>query len=387
MIPSGIYTDLGTKQLREMLFSQTLVTGLFCLENRKEIFEGVHRSFKIVVLTFAKGGTTPEFPSAFMRLDVQELQRFPSNDSLRISVDMVRKLSPDSLGIVEFANNYDLSIAKKLSKYPLLGEKMNGNWNISLQSEFHMTNDSYLFHKDRQKGMLPLYEGKMIHQFNHLFEKPRYWIAEKEGRTALLGRQEDLGQKLDYQDYRLGFRKIASNTNARTMISTLIPPNFHAENFQSVRTYDNKGNRQIDYDVMFYLCGVWNSFVLDYLLRMRVTANVNFFYVYQLPIPRLTKNDRYFNDIVQHTAKLICTTPEFDELAQEVGLGSYQQGVTSETKRAKLRAEIDGMVAHLYGLTEEEFAYILTTFPLVPEAVKQAALEAYHNFAFVPQVA
>jgi hypothetical protein len=28
VIPSGIYTDLGTKQLREMLFSQTKVTGV-----------------------------------------------------------------------------------------------------------------------------------------------------------------------------------------------------------------------------------------------------------------------------------------------------------------------------------------------------------------------
>ncbi|WP_193199722.1 hypothetical protein [Nostoc sp. MG11] len=28
VIPSGIYTDLGTKQLREMLFNQTKITGL-----------------------------------------------------------------------------------------------------------------------------------------------------------------------------------------------------------------------------------------------------------------------------------------------------------------------------------------------------------------------
>ncbi|MFM6860435.1 MAG: Eco57I restriction-modification methylase domain-containing protein, partial [Dolichospermum sp.] len=35
VIPSGIYTDLGTKQLREMLFSQTKITGLFCFENKK----------------------------------------------------------------------------------------------------------------------------------------------------------------------------------------------------------------------------------------------------------------------------------------------------------------------------------------------------------------
>ncbi|MDJ1172801.1 hypothetical protein PMG25_01700 [Roseofilum sp. BLCC_M114] len=68
VIPSGIYTDLGTKQLRELLFSQTQVTGLFCFENRKEIFEGVHRSFKFVVLSFEKGGKTQSFPTRFTAL-------------------------------------------------------------------------------------------------------------------------------------------------------------------------------------------------------------------------------------------------------------------------------------------------------------------------------
>ncbi|MGF1672532.1 MAG: Eco57I restriction-modification methylase domain-containing protein, partial [Rivularia sp. (in: cyanobacteria)] len=108
VIPSGIYTDLGTKQLREMLFSQTHVTGLFCLENRKQIFEGVDSRFKIVVLTFEKNGKTTEFPSAFMRLNVNELQRFPSQESLRINVDLVRKLSPDSLSVMEFKNQVDI---------------------------------------------------------------------------------------------------------------------------------------------------------------------------------------------------------------------------------------------------------------------------------------
>ena len=37
------------------------------------------------------------------------------------------------------------------------------------------------------------------------------------------------------------------------------------------------------------------------------------------------------------------------------------------------------MVAHIYGLTEDEFAYVLSTFPLVAEPVKAAALEAYRD--------
>ena len=76
VIPSGIYTDLGAKQLREMLFAETQVTGLFGFENRKEIFEGVHRSFKFVVLSFTKGGHTEAFPAAFMRLETRDLELF-----------------------------------------------------------------------------------------------------------------------------------------------------------------------------------------------------------------------------------------------------------------------------------------------------------------------
>jgi len=54
-------------------------------------------------------------------------------------------------------------------------------------------------------------------------------------------------------------------------------------------------------------------------------------------------------------------------------------GVTDEGERARLRAELDGIIAHLYGLTETEFAHILSTFPLVPEATKQAVLNAYRD--------
>jgi Alw26I/Eco31I/Esp3I family type II restriction m6 adenine DNA methyltransferase len=375
VIPSGIYTDLGTKQLREMLFSQTQVTGLFCFENRKTIFEEVDSRFKFVVLTFVKGSTTTEFPSAFMRHDVQELQMFPSDDSLQINIDMIRKLSPDSLSVMEFKNGVDIRIADKMLKFPLLGEKIEGKWNLCLTREFDMTNDSHLFKQQPGKGRLPLYEGKMIHQFTHLYAEPRYWVDEQEGRKALLKRNEnDNGQKVDYQSYRLSFRDVARNTDNRTMIAGIIPPNIFAGNTLIVSQQFTKK------DELLFAVSVLNSFACDFIIRQKVTAHCNMFYVYQLPVPRLTKNDRNFNNIVQRAAKLICTTPEFDELAQEVGLGSHQQGVTDETERAKLRAELDGIVAHLYGLTEDEFSYILTTFPIVNATVKEAALSAYRNF-------
>ncbi len=104
-------------------------------------------------------------------------------------------------------------------------------------------------------------------------------------------------------------------------------------------------------------------------------------FVYALRIPRLTAKDPAFSPIVTRAAKLICTTPEFDDLAAEVGLGSSANGALDPDERAALRSELDGLVAHLYGLTETEFAYILTTFPLVAEPTKTAALAAFNRFA------
>ena len=39
--------------------------------------------------------------------------------------------------------------------------------------------------------------------------------------------------------------------------------------------------------------------------------------------------------------------------------------VWDEERRAVLRAELDGLYAHLYGLERDELAYILDTFPIV----------------------
>lgn len=387
VIPSGIYTDLGAKQLREMLFSSTRITGLFGFENRKEIFEGVHRSFKFVALSFAKGQTTTQFPAAFMRHDVNELAAFPARDSLEIGVELVRQLSPDSLSVMEFKSEKDVEIAQKMLKFPLLSEKRDDVWNLKLSNEFHMTNDSHLFKTSAGKGCAPLYEGKMIWQFTHEYSKPKYWVNEKEGRRALLGRRDDNGQKLDYQSYRLGFRDIAASTNERTLVSAIIPTAFHGNKIPTVRVLDDDGKTLISGVEQLYLCAVWNSFVLDWNIRQKVTTTLNFHYLYGLPVPRLTQVDAAFMPIVTRAAKLICTTPEFDELAKAAGIGSHANGVTDATQRAVLRAELDALVARLYGLSEDDFSHILATFPLVPEPTKLAARNKFRDLergVFVP---
>lgn len=379
VIPSGIYTDLGAKQLREMLFSKTRVTGLFGFNNKKNIFEGVVSLFKFVVLTYGKGGSTTSFPTAFMRHEVSELVSFPRRGSLSIPVNLIRRFSPDSLSVMEFKEEIDVEIAEKMLRFPLLGESVPGSWSVRLTTEFNMTTSSHLFRTSPGPTRLPLYEGKMIHQFDHQWAKPKYWIEEAEGRRALFGRSDDDGSPLDYQSYRLAFRDVARNTDNRTMIMTVLHPGVFCPHTMSLEKIHQDGAVCLTHTQRFYLCAVMNSFVVDFWLRINVTAHLSFFFVNGVPIPRLTEKDAAFGPIVNRAARLICTTPEFDALAVEVGLGTSANGATDPAERARLRAELDGLVAHLYGVSEAEFSHILSTFPAVDAEIKAAAMDAYRE--------
>ena len=413
IVQGGIYTDLSTKQLREMLFTEGKIDTLFGFSNEKFIFENVHHAQKFCVLVFEKGGSTEKFEAAF-RINPREavkhenLERFLNSpkEHIKIAVELVKRLAPDSLSIMEFKNQTDIQIAEKMLDFSLLGENIENKWNLKLSQEFNMTTDSHLFKTTNDEGRLPLYEGKVIHQFTHLWGEPKYWLDEDEARHDLLNSRirtvkqiakknnldwEDEDNRkiqLDYDNFRLAFRDVTSNSNERTMIMTVLPPKVfcpHTMSLEQVFSVEVEGNeiipniQRMNSRERLFVCGLMNSFVIDSWLRRSVSNHISFFFVYGLPFPRLTESDKEFAPIVERAAKLICTTPEFDDLAKEVGLGSYKNGVTDEPERQKLRAELDGLIAHLYGLTEEEFAYILTTFPLVSNVVEVATQNAFRD--------
>ena len=103
-------------------------------------------------------------------------------------------------------------------------------------------------------------------------------------------------------------------------------------------------------------------------------------------IPRLTEKDPYFKELVERSAKLTCIGKEFNKLADEIGIA--RSGVTDQQERWKIQGEIDAIVAYTYGLTLEEFQYILSTFTTGKNqerlnTLKNYALEAFkqNNFS------
>lgn len=378
VIPSGIYNDMGAKGLRLMLFDETLLDGIFGFENTGTgIFENVHRNFKPTVVTFGRGGTSVEVPMAFMRTEISDLETFPGQGALVISRALIESMSPDAFTIREFHSQIDLDIAARMAKWPPLGEPIATAWNIDLYNDLHMTGDSDVFKTSQANDRLPLFEGKMIHHFQSDLDSPRYWVKRSDAIKKLSGSKRYPKQPWAFERPRFAHRSIGRNVDSRTLICTVIPPKAVCGHSLNVDIGIS------DMRSALVAQAILSSMSFDFALRQQVSANLTMYFLEQTPVPRLTAIDAAFAPIVERSAKLICTTPEFDELAKEAGLNpaNHTGGVTDRDERAKLRAGLDAMVAHLYGLTDEQFAHVLETFPLVNPAVRTAALNEFSRMS------
>lgn len=362
VIPSGIYTDLGAKGLRTMLFEHSKIKALYSFENRSHaIFPDVHASYKFVLLVFEKGGKTTSFPCAFFLHSADDLEKAIKNPTI-LDVDFVKKSSPTSWGVLEIKTAKDKEIIKKMLKFPPLSDKIDGTWNVNMQSGFHMTNDSHLFQEGKLIG-IPMLEGKNIEQFTHQWKEaptPRYKIYEKD---ILANLKEN---KIYHKEYWMAYRLIASSTNYRTLISTIVPPGYVCGNSIAIVQLSNIKQ-------LCFLTGVMNSFVIDYFMRQKVSANVNMFYFLETPVPRLNSG-KEFDAIIRKAAQLVCTTDEFSELKKEAGI---EHGLANENDRRLARAQLDVAVANIYGITREEMEFILQQFPIVEQKQKELILNNF----------
>ncbi len=324
----------SAKQLRELLFSQCEMDSLFGLQNERFIFDGVDHRQKVCIFSFRKGGSTFAFPAAFRITTKEAIYPKTSKRFLMHQVSTLFLQCHHSTTVSGFTFPDGVQKrprhqnALKLSRFPSLGVRPEGSWSCRFRTELHMTNDRRSFQDSDGSGRLPLYEGKMIHQFDHLFCKPKYWL-KMNARLAsgLLGKQADVGQQLEYQSYRLGFRVVASNTNARTAIMTVLPPNVFCPHTMPTAHISGAKSQQPDhrYELMFFACV--NSLVVDSILRQRVTAHLTFFLLNQIPFPDITEADRRLGNCVR-SARLVCTTPNSTIWPKIVGLKSHKDGAT-----------------------------------------------------------
>lgn len=379
LMPGAFYSQDSSRGLRRMLLHEGALREVIGFSNEFKLFDHSPRSLKLCVLVFGKDAPSREFKVAF-RIDprraprAESLDTFLHDDSSRISLtlDLLGRLSPDSLAIPEFQDASDLAISEKLTRFPSLRANALSGELLRLRRGLRFELTAHVLHTAPDPRRLWICRGRNLLRYGLDMTSPSLWIDEREAVPSVLGVEEE-----GLHTYRLALRVIARSTDARTLTATILPPRVLCESSVLVEAQDS-----LQPSERLYLVALLNSFTADYLIRQRVAGvRISISALMHLPIPCHQPSSPRGRALLVRAARLICTTPAFDELARSVGLRGHQDGANESSDRLRLQAEIEGLVAHLYGLEEDEFAHILTAFPLVPAPHTTAARNAYRDVA------
>ena len=165
----------------------------------------------------------------------------------------------------------------------------------------------------------------------------------------------------------VSFKDITASTNVRTMIAAVVPQVGCGHTLPVLLPLDDG----FDGKSAARLLANLNSFGFDYVTRQKVQAtHLTWYTVEQLPIIAPDAYDRRFGAVTarelvrDHVLRLTYTAHDMAPFARDLGYEG-PPFVWDEDERRHLRARLDALYFHLYGLSRDDAGYVLNTFPIV----------------------
>lgn len=399
LVPSAFHANEGTAGIRKLYLESLSLSTCYSYENKQKLFE-IHPSFKFALIVAQKrdSPTVYNFSAAFYQHSDTWL--FGSRDNaLEYTTDFVRTTGGKYLTFVECRSQVEAdttySIFKR-SKRSLNEFLSNQNVQITIGLEMHRTQNTVFsigtdlntpaalqMGEQSSWSRIPIAEGKIFHQYTDCWAPLIRDYAEK---TKILQKAH---WKKSLPFFRLGIRCIASSTNERTIISTVLPPMLVVNHSVLIET--SPAEREVWTPLA--LLTVLNSFTFDWLARSRVAATVSRFMIAPIPIPELIGIEQFLT----HAAlRLVCNHAGYSELWEqqlgdiwrETGSAFEWPAVGDASERNTVRSAVDAVIAHQYGLSRSQYEYLLSTFnhSANPEMPKKC-LSNYDEYLIIKKVA
>jgi len=393
IVPTGIATDDNTKRFFDAIISSERLISLYDFKNAG-FFPDVAsaQGIRFALVSVCGAETRIRQPKFLFKATLtseiaSEVRVF------FLSPSDIRLLNPNTRNCPIFRTTVDAAMTKRIyERVPVLINEAKGiagnPWGISFMAMLHMSNDSGLFRTARQLAnaggtrvgsdwemgdgvrMIPLFEAKMIHHFDHrwatyegdgetsrdvtLTEKrdpafitrPRYWIPQ----TAVSGR---LAERKWKHGWLSGWRDVTANSDVRTIISSIIPAHGVGDKFLLYFTSEGPERHAA-------LAACIASLACDYAARQKLGGTAMKYFVFrQLPVlPPETYTDPILRFLLPRIIELTYTAYDMRPWAKELGY-TGEPFIWDGDRRAVLRADLDAIYAYLYGLSRDELRYIL----------------------------
>ena len=413
LTPSGIASDLTAAKFFKGVATEGRLRALYDFENRrtrykeKPFFPDVDSRFKFCAFIASSRPTENPAQCAFFLQDVAELD--DPKRCFPLTAQDFALVNPNTGTAPIFRSRRDAELATAIySCLPVLVDRSKGTevkaWPVQYSTMFHMTNDSHLFRtraelEEREGAFpiggnrfgspngewVPLYQGRMIHQFDHransvrfnpesthnpylseevteaqhadpcFLPNPQFWVPAHNVEEALP----------QSRGYTLGFRDIARPTDMRTVIASIVPWAGYGNKVPLLVEGDNEATTNLVANL--------NSVCLDFVARQKIHGtSMNWFIVEQLPVvPLAYYESTHFGPktaaqiIREAVLELTYTAHDMAPFARDLGYDG-DPFVWDDDRRLQLRAKLDAVFFHLYGVTDrDDIRYIYSTFPIV----------------------
>lgn len=411
LTPIGIGADKTAAKFFSFISEAKRVKAFLSFENRGGwLFGDVHHEDQPTVIILSGGAQ--RFDKFKYGVKLTELPTGGSSHVSYIDSEDCRRVNPNTgtVPIYRSAQSGDL-LGRIYARLPILVERGGGTeakvWPVKYYTMFHMTDDSGLFrtkqelvedeggypvggqvYRSQAGKWLPLFEGKMISIFNHRYAgvransssvsgqgvpvhssveewqdpafvpEPRYWVAESE--VTFDG------------EYVLAFNDICNTNNKRSLIAALVPRSGYGNKLPILVPVGEFGASEAAL-LLANFCAI----VCDFAARQKIQSrNLNKYILEQLPVvPSAWFEEFKFGpktagEIVREAVlELTYTAHDMAPFARDMGFVEASGEVRppfawNEERRLKLRAKLDAVFFHLYGIVDRDLVrYIYSTFP------------------------
>ncbi len=430
LTPIGIATDKTSAPFFAERIRACSVKAFLAFENRRGwLFPDIHHEEQPSIIVFTL--SQHQFTDFEFCVRISSWEQFnDSNRRFRVSANLLSEVNRNTVTVPLFRTMRDAELTTAIySRLPVLVDRSSGEevkaWPVKYSTMFHMTNDSGLFRTreelEEKEGAyhvgsnrfaspsgdwVPLYEGKMIQIYNHRYASVRVnpknisgqGVSEKTGAATLqdptfvpdprywvntMHISED-----DRERWRIGFNDVCNTNNARSVIACVVP---HA-GFGNTLPILSLEEKAPDLDLVLLVANLC-ALVFDYVARQKIQSrHLNKYILEQLPVVQSTRykavhfGKKTTAEIVQEAVlELTYTSDDMVQFAHDMGYvdeaGAVKQPFSwNKDRRLHLRAKLDAVFFHLYGVTDrDDIRYIYSTFPIVERKEKATYRGVYRS--------
>ncbi|MBK9242684.1 MAG: N-6 DNA methylase [Acidobacteria bacterium] len=274
VVPWGFAVDDGASGLRSALVDAAALDTIVGFDNARGLFP-IHRGLRFAVVVAAPGGPRRDIHARFGVTTAETIQEMTAaaEDPLpiQLSAEAVAEVGGPSRRIPDLRDDDGMVwLLEVMRAHPAIGGA--DGWQARFSRELNATDDRDAFSTKAGSGGLPVADGKHIAPFVVNVEQCERFIRAQTAERRLSERR--------FTRPRLAYRDVSGVGNQFTLIAAVMPAGV-------VTTHTLFCLRnELPIEQQHFLCGVFNSAVLNRVVRLLMGGHVTTSLVEQLPVPR-----------------------------------------------------------------------------------------------------